>query len=749
MLPRALIATLFLFLLVTVVTALRYDGSPVRDRDAPAELFSAARAHDILRALVGEGKPHPVGSEEGARVRSQIVTELERLGYAPEVQATFACGKHGACGFVQNVVARLPGREAGPSVLLAAHYDSVGASPGANDDGSGVASVLEIARALQAGPPPRHTVILLLDEGEEAGLLGAEGFAREHPAMRDVRAAVNLDARGSSGPSVMFETSPQNRWIVDLMATSLRRPVSSSLYYAIYQRMPNDTDLTVWKRTAHGANFAFTGSIEHYHTPLDRLQNTRLGTLQQQGENGLAMTRAFAEADIAHPPPGDAVWFDVLAAFVVRWPEPCTLPLAISALLLTALGIVLRAREGTVRASSLLLGVFAVPLTVVAGACVAGAAGVVLRAAGALPAPWSANGTALEGALWALSAAVCATFGAALARGADGPTLAGGVWLGWALVGVVMASILPGASFLFVVPALAFGLAGLRSPVKMGPAAVAAISASVVWIPVLWLLYAGIGVAVPAAHGGVVSALLTTLLPFCATVPQGWRTKIPALAGAGALVATVAAFVRPAFSAKEPQRVNLVFHQDDGALDARWLVDPSWGGTAWGDPPDAMRRALGPGARDEARFAWSPQLAAVGHTPRINAPPPELAVLGTTTAGATRLVHARLASQRGARTLLLVFPPGSRGVVLRAHGVPVLGARPLSSNGWRAYSFFAVPAEGVELDIAIDGEPAEVTVLDQGPGVPASGDALLAARPATAAPTQDGDVTIVTRRQLL
>ena len=50
---------------------------------------------------------------------------------------------------MQNVVARLEGTEQGPAVLLAAHYDSVAAGPGASDDGTGAATVLEIARALK------------------------------------------------------------------------------------------------------------------------------------------------------------------------------------------------------------------------------------------------------------------------------------------------------------------------------------------------------------------------------------------------------------------------------------------------------------------------------------------------------------------------------------------------------------------------------------------------------------------------
>ncbi len=746
--PRALLATLFFFVLLAVVTVVRYDGSPPRGKDAPASEFSADRAREALRQLLGDEAPHPVGSEENARVRARIVAELTRNGYAPEVQSAFACGKHGSCGYVQNVVARLSGRERG-TVLVAAHYDSVGASPGANDDGSGVAAILEIARALRASPLSRHPIVLLLDEGEEAGLLGAEAFARDHRWMADVRAVVNLDARGSSGPSMMFETSPENAWIIDLMAASLPRPVTSSLYYAIYKRMPNDTDLTVFKRTAHGVNFAFTGSLEHYHTPLDRLENTRTRTLQQQGENGLAMVRAFANADIANPPPGDAVWFDVVGAFVVRWPQRWTAAIALAALGLVVLGIGRRARDGALELRGLMVGTLAIPASLLAGAIAAAIIGFVLHATGALPAPMVANATAIQAAIFAGSAAVSAAVGAFGSRYADGPALAFGAWLTWALLGLGTVFILPGASFLFVVPALAAGLGGLARGSRMGPAVIGAITAACLWIPVLHLLYQGIGLAVPAVHGLVVAVLLGTLVPFAATLSPSARTRFPALAAVVTVILTVIACLRAPFTAEQPQRTNLVFHQDEAGK-ARWLVDATWGGGNWGKPPAAMRRALGPGAHDAPRFPWSAETVAVTDAPRIDAEPPTLTVeFPTSATSGPRTAYAHLASPRGARTLLVILPPGAQAKITRANGVLPIGPRALSQDGWRSFTFLAVPREGIDLDFALDGDPVELTILDATPGVPPSGGSIVAARPLTAVQTQDGDVTILTRRERL
>jgi hypothetical protein len=195
----------------------------VRGAAASPTEFSAYRAKSILQDLVGDGVPHPIGSPADARVRERILQRLSAIGYAPELQSGFVCNSQGVCGSPVNIVATLGGSsEDKGAVLLAAHYDSVPAGPGASDDGAGVATVLEIARILTALPRPRRPVVLLLTDGEEAGLLGALLFVREHPLSKQVLAAVNLEARGTSGPSLMFETGTANNWLMPLPRASIR-----------------------------------------------------------------------------------------------------------------------------------------------------------------------------------------------------------------------------------------------------------------------------------------------------------------------------------------------------------------------------------------------------------------------------------------------------------------------------------------------------------------------------------------------
>src|SRR6185503_612106 len=170
--------------------------------------FSAGRALRDVAAIAR--RPHPLGSEEHDRVRDYIVGRLRALGLTPMVQNGTGHGtRHRFSGPVANIAALIPGRSADSAVvMLVAHYDGVPTGPAAADDGSGCAILLETARAIRAGGPPNHSVLLLFTDGEEVGLLGAAAFVRDNPLAHRVAMILNFEARGTSGRSYMFETGP-------------------------------------------------------------------------------------------------------------------------------------------------------------------------------------------------------------------------------------------------------------------------------------------------------------------------------------------------------------------------------------------------------------------------------------------------------------------------------------------------------------------------------------------------------------
>ncbi len=283
---------------------------------------------------------------------------------------------------MRNIVARWRG--SGPAgkkaLLLSAHYDSVRAGPGAGDDASGVASILESLRALKAGPPPERDAIVLINDGEEIGLFGAEVFAEEHPWAKDVGVVLNLDARGNSGPAYMFETSDGNGWLIGQLARALPHPMATSMTFEVYRLMPNNTDLTVYKKHGMpGMNFAFVGGLKYYHSPEDTPANLDPRTLQHQGENLLAMARHLARLDLDDVRRPDVVYCSVLQRFVVIYPMGWVLPLSGCAVLaylaVTALGMA----RGRVRLVEIAVGFGVFPICLAAAIFAAALLWIVVR----------------------------------------------------------------------------------------------------------------------------------------------------------------------------------------------------------------------------------------------------------------------------------------------------------------------------------------------------------------------------------
>jgi Zn-dependent M28 family amino/carboxypeptidase len=101
-----------------------------------------------------------------------------------------------------NVLADLPGATQGAPLLLGAHLDSIESGPGINDNGSGVATLLELAvQARKLGVRPQRPVRFAFWAGEEAGELGSREYVKslENP-VDDIASVVNLDMVGSPNP---------------------------------------------------------------------------------------------------------------------------------------------------------------------------------------------------------------------------------------------------------------------------------------------------------------------------------------------------------------------------------------------------------------------------------------------------------------------------------------------------------------------------------------------------------------------
>ena len=167
------------------------EGDPLTPRRAEPI------TEDSLRALLEQLPPdRPIGSAGHAATREWILSTLRADGLQPRLAPFTWFGFPE--GDLANIEASVPGaRPDAPLVLFSAHYDSVAGTPGADDNGSGVVVLLELARRLSAGGYP-HELRLLFFDAEEPGLIGSGAYAKALPEAdaRRLIGLVNLETMG-------------------------------------------------------------------------------------------------------------------------------------------------------------------------------------------------------------------------------------------------------------------------------------------------------------------------------------------------------------------------------------------------------------------------------------------------------------------------------------------------------------------------------------------------------------------------
>jgi hypothetical protein len=287
--------------------------------------FDAPVATARLARILGDERPHRVDTPANDAVRERLLVEIRSLGLKPEIRDDFACRSTkrwggASCARVRNVVVRM-GPSGGDAIMVAAHYDSVAAGPGAADDGAGVASLLEIGAQLR-GRTLTKPVILLFTDGEEAGLLGAASFVRSDPYANDVAFAINLEARGTGGPAIMFQTSTPNKQALAVFGHQPVRPVANSLAADIYRSLPNDTDATEFlSRGYEVLNYAFIEPLARYHSSIDSLKWLDRKSVGHLGSSGLRAVESYlVQPGRPSKPSRNVIYTDVVGRALLVMP---------------------------------------------------------------------------------------------------------------------------------------------------------------------------------------------------------------------------------------------------------------------------------------------------------------------------------------------------------------------------------------------------------------------------------------------
>jgi hypothetical protein len=497
------------------------DGPPrPLPEQAPVSAFSAGRAMKHLSVIARA--PHPINSAEHDAVRDYILRALRETGFAPQVQRiTGEDQRFEIEGALENIACRLQGSSQEKAILLVAHYDSVAAGPGASDDGVAVAALLEAARALKSLPQLKRDIIFLFTDGEETHLLGARAFVAGHPWAKDVGIVLNFEARGIRGPSIMFETSDQNGWLIRHFGQAVSHPVANSLSYEIYKRMPNNTDFTVFRRAGYsGLNFAFIDGLAYYHSKLDSIQNVEPGSLQHQGDYMLELAREFGNTTRDEAKSANMVYFDVLGMALVRYSGPvgATFLGLAAAMAFAVLYIGLRTQRLRIGGCTLgLLGMASGVIVTVLGAWICYQLAYAAHSH-RIYAGLRYHPGLYTSAFCALGLASAMALYAGLSRKINALHLLVGSCLGWLALTLVMSWHFPGGTYLFLWPLL-FSLLGALLLIVKGRAAIqrvllplSGIPAIVIIVPlvhkIFWAFGSGSIVVVSVMLGLVMSLLI-------------------------------------------------------------------------------------------------------------------------------------------------------------------------------------------------------------------------------------------------
>lgn len=620
---------------------------------------------------------------------------------------------------VSNIIAMKAGADRNAIGLLS-HYDSAPEAPGGADDGLGVAVSLEAARVLAARADRKHTILVLVTDGEESGLMGAAGLVTDREVMDRLNAYVNVESTGSAGTALLFETGPGNPWLVKPWARSAPHPRGGSFAIEIYRRLPNDTDFSILKRRdVPGLNFAAVGDSYAYHTARDTADRLTDEALRTTGENVVQTVIAMDALDLRARATGDATYFDVGRTVAISW-GPVVAWLVAVAALIGGLLAWFKVLGASIRLVGLGRWIFEVVWALIGVAIVAAAmVGAVwaLRYAREVYHPWYAHPERLFVMLLAigtLAGWAAVRVGAILPRRAHGPRHPVLVWSVtlplWVGAAGTIAALAPVAGYLWTLPLLTIGI-GLLAVPAANAAAVRAVSVAALGVAgSLWLLdtldllrfmvplFGRLPIITPVyVYPALMLACGAMVVPPFIAIAAAVRPLLrPSLATAALLVVVAVsvgmAYFAPAYTPERPQRRT-----------ARAIVEPDATTATYevaSQEPGLDLEAAAPGGWFRATDAPGASIP-FGRFPqpfvfRTTAPSPGPAPAAVTefamrpVAGGTELTMTIVPREPGL-TALFVLPDGISparsnhpGVVTRGRWRVVYAGIPPDGVTWRA-----------------------------------------------------------------
>ena len=297
--------------------AMPSETTPVAEATAPAAASYDQLLADVRILSADDREGRDTGAPGGEKARAYIVGRLEAMGVeAPPVGRlqpfqTQGRTREGIKTFNgTNILGLIPGtRVTDRYIVVSAHYDHVGVNDGqifngADDNASGVATMLELAKRLK-DTPPEHSVLIVGFDGEERGLIGARHFVEAPPVpLSSIALNLNFDMTARA------ETDG-HLWVTGTYQHPAFRPIlegipaDGTVSLAFGKDTPQDIGEDNWVEASdHGAffkadvPFLYMGVDYHpdYHRPTDDFDKITPAVFASSTELAIAAFRALDQS---------------------------------------------------------------------------------------------------------------------------------------------------------------------------------------------------------------------------------------------------------------------------------------------------------------------------------------------------------------------------------------------------------------------------------------------------------------------
>jgi hypothetical protein len=241
--------------------------------------------------------PHPTGSNEINELKKYLFNELSKLQINVSYHQWIFDDISG-----ENIVGTIGGEKSSNNVIIVcAHYDTVEISPGADDDGSGVAAILMMASILSQYTF-NSSIKFILFSGEEQGLLGSKEYVKEI-IENDVNiiGVLALDKIGyaetkEQGSIIRHHADPSSNWMVDI-SENISNEFKDEIGLEI-QRLSFDSSSdhkSFVDEGFSGSNFVEYDLNPYYHTSEDLLKNMNISYLKKVCQLSICIITSIAE----------------------------------------------------------------------------------------------------------------------------------------------------------------------------------------------------------------------------------------------------------------------------------------------------------------------------------------------------------------------------------------------------------------------------------------------------------------------